>query len=77
MQANEKEAGGGVGIRLKLGSFFSPRGAPAAGRAKDDVEHGTFITADVLRVRGRGRGRGQCVCPQIRSWRREYQLRGG
>jgi hypothetical protein len=61
MQTNEKDAGGGVGIRLKLGSLFSPKATPTAGKARDDVDQGTFITADVLRVR---------------SWSKDCQLRG-
>lgn len=76
MQTNEKDAGGGVGIRLKLGSLFSPRASPAAGKAKEDVDHGTFITADVLRVSGRGRGRGLSTLLH-RSWSRECPPRGG
>jgi hypothetical protein len=54
MQTNEKDAGGGVGIRLKLGSLFSPKATPTAGKARDDVDHGTFITADVLRELDQG-----------------------
>jgi tuberous sclerosis protein 2 len=46
MQGNGKETGG---IRHKLGSLFSPRGPPQASRGREEVEHGTFITADVLR----------------------------
>ena len=53
MQGNGKETGG---IRHKLGSLFSPRGPPQASRGREEVEHGTFITADVLRVRGHGLG---------------------
>ena len=51
--ANGKESGGG--IRHKLGSLFSPRGTPPVVRGREDVDHGIFITADVLRV-------SVCVC---------------
>ena len=53
MQGNGRETGGG-GIRHKLGSFFSPRGPPPPARGREEGDHSTFITADVLRVRGRG-----------------------
>ena len=49
MQGNGRETGG---IRHKLGSLFSPRGPPPSSRGKEEVDHGTFITADVLQVRG-------------------------
>ena len=58
-----REQGGS--IRHKLGALFSPRGAPPPTRGKEDVDHNTFITSDVLRVRreggreGGGVGRGE------------------
>ena len=57
MQAGGRDASvgsGGGGIRHKLGSLFSPRGAPppVRSKSKEETEHGIFITADVLRVGG-------------------------
>ena len=72
MQGNGRETGR---IRHKLGSLFSPRGPPSASRGKEEVDHGTFITADVLRVRGRGLGVDNIVDIHMyvhvfrRSWR--------
>ena len=50
----EGSGGSGGGIRHKLGSLFSPRGPPSPARGREEVDHSTFITADVLRVRGCG-----------------------
>ena len=47
MQPSREPSGG---IRHKLGSLFSPRGPPPPARSKEEVEHSTFITSDVLRV---------------------------